>query len=1031
MVQFSVEEMTDTSFAADMASVSDDPGLGESRLRRQQLRQVDERAPKIAYPASKDDFDALSPGTEFVDPQGALRVKPYTPKSKEEFDLVPEGAEFLDPQGEARIKPKYEGVDFTTQTLHDMALNDKERFKALERAYPGKVKKEGDEVYVDDDGTRRKPGRGPALSRVASKVLAEAAPMGGMVGGTALGAAELNPVTTAGGMVLGTMLGQSFNDAILSLAGVYDRTPMEAVGNLGMAGAGAMVGEAAGRGVMAAAPFIKDKIGGASKAVGSFLGADAEGLKTAIGLADKGVLPPPSGWAKEAPHIQNIVEVFDPAFHTQKPLLQSATKHYEREGAKLLEQTGVKGAGSLTNPTAAVSTEEAGMRILNRAKDELAVADAKLRAALDMRRAELEAAKVSGEVGHESRMSALQQAERDSRQAAQKVIDEGFTSIQTDIDAAMKSTSAGNNSGELWQMVGERLKAVKQGIAARANKMYNEADALAGDHLPNINGLAERADAFLRQLPEGFEGKYPDIVRRLKAFAGEVDESGQIIKDVVDPTFGQLHELRNILRSNINYHDLTPGVREGVYKHFANRVNEILHDANAVPELKAAAKALDAADEFYRKNMGPLTDKHIQAVVSGLESGMPADPKNLFDTLVKEGRSDLTKKVADLVGPNLWAGVKAADVQQMLDMSKGLLPGAIDGAAFARQVLDRHRTNMLEAVHGKEASAKLLKQAQDVAMLNGKLDIESRPGDTVSEIIRKAQEAAQVAKQEGKIDPLKTLNRDMQKIVGEQQRVSQKLAAERKNDPLGFLYEPSTGASEAVDTILKSEDLILATAARFGDKSPEFDMLRQVWGQRILQNTMDPGSRLAKVTPEVQQIMFPGVTLPQMHLLAKEMDFLMSSRGAQDTAKSMAAVSKVEHPWASIMGRGGIVAQILTAPTKILPGADAVGRSILGGYYGMVRKLSTNPAFLRWVEKGLKGDETSKQAVRDQLQAMMKEGQVGAAMGEGAYQGQGGGQFDPSSIGAKQAPDGHWYLPPGSDPEHPDKYMRIEPPGGG
>lgn len=1018
--------MTDTSFTADINSVSDNPGLAEPRLRRQQLKQVDERAPKIAYPASKEDFDALPFGSEFVDPEGALRVKPYTPQSKEDFDLVPEGAEFLDPTGQARIKPKYEGVDFTTQTLYDMALTDKERFKSLERAYPGKVKKEGDEVYVDDEGTRRKPGRGPALSRVASKVLAEGAPMAGMIGGTALGAAELNPVTTAGGMVLGTMLGQSFNDAILGLAGVYDRSPAEAVGNLGMAGASAMVGEAAGRGVMAAAPMIKDKIGSASKVAASFLGAEPEGLKTAIGLADKGALPPPSGWAKEAPHIQNIVEVFDPAFHTQKPLLQSATQHYEREGAKLLEQTGVKEAGSLVNPTAAVSTEKAGDLLLKRAEKELIAADDNLRKILDTRRTELEAAKVSGVVGHEARMSALREAERDSRQAAQKVIDEGFKSIQTDIDAAMKSAAAGNNSGELWQMVGERLKAVKQGISARAKKMYDEADELAGEHLPNINGLAERADAFLRQLPEGFEGKYPDIVRRLKAFAGEVDEHGQIVKDAVDPTFGQLHELRNVLRSNINYHDLTPGIREGVYKHFANRVNEILHDANAVPELKAASKALDAADDFYRKNMGPLTDKHIQAVVSGLESGMPADPKNLFDTLVKEGRSDLTRKVADLVGPNLWAGVKAADVQEMLDMSKGLVPGTIDGAAFARQVLDRHRTNMLEAVHGREASAKLLRQAQDVATLNGKLDIEARPGDTVTEIIRKAQEAAQAVKKEAKNDPLKTLSREMNKVVGEQQRVSQKLAAERKNDPLGFLYEPSTGASEAVDTILKSEDLILATSARFGDKSPEFDMLRQVWVQRILQNTMDPGSRLAKVTPEVQQIMFPGVTLAQMHMLAKEMDFLMSSRAAQDTAKSMAAVSKVEHPWASIMGRGGIVAQVLTAPTKIIPGADAVGRSILGGYYGAVRKLSTNPAFLRWVEKGLKGNEVSKQAVRDQLQAMMKEGQGGAAAGEGAYQGRNADDFDPASIGAQQAPDGHWYLPPGSDPANPDKYIRVE-----
>ena len=69
---------------------------------------------------------------------------------------------------------------------------------------------------------------------------------------------------------------------------------------------------------------------------------------------------------------------------------------------------------------------------------------------------------------------------------------------------------------------------------------------------------------------------------------------------------------------------------------------------------------------------------------------MPADPKNLFDTLVKEGRTDLTRKVSELIGKNLWAGVKAADVQQMLEASKSLVPDVIEHlpapAAFLRRL---------------------------------------------------------------------------------------------------------------------------------------------------------------------------------------------------------------------------------------------------------------------------------------------------------------------------------------------------------
>ena len=44
-------------------------------------------------------------------------------------------------------------------------------------------------------------------------------------------------------------------------------------------------------------------------------------------------------------------------------------------------------------------------------------------------------------------------------------------------------------------------------------------------------------------------------------------------------------------------------------------------------------------------------------------------------------------------------------------------------------------------------------------------------------------------------------------------RRNRERAAARRNDPLGFLYKPTTGATEAVDKILGSEDMILAAAA--------------------------------------------------------------------------------------------------------------------------------------------------------------------------------------------------------------------------
>jgi hypothetical protein len=984
--------MTDTnSFQDDRLGVSDISGISghlaghEAKAR---LADVPQPPTKIT---GEEDYNALKPGTTFIDPEGKTRKKAYTVASDADYEAVPEGEHYLDPEGKLRAKPKYEGVDLTAQTLYDMSVNDKERQKALERSYPGKVKKKGDEFYIEDEGgVLRKPGRG--ASATGGFIASQAAPVVSTVAGSILGGAggSMLPgpgtiVGGVGGAAAGATVGQGFNDAILQLAGVYDRSAGEEAANLGEAAVFGGVGEGAGRAIAGAAPYFKGKVQNALPGVAAhFLGADSEKVALGRSLRERGVEISPSEMFPEAPHLANIANVFEPEFKRQQPLLQSATQHYEESAKNIAESVGAKPTGKFSDPEAAVSTEKAGEALLGRTREESRIADENLRKALELRRGELAETSASQEVAASSHMEALKRAEIESRKAAEAVIDEGFKSIQGDIDTAMKVAKVGGNSGDLWWSVGEKLKAVKQGIAARASKMYAEADELAGANLPQAQGLADTAADFLKQLPEGFEGRYPTIVKQLRDLAGVEDPKhpGTWLKEPVNPTFGQLHNLRSSIRQNINYHDLTPDIREGTYKFFAKRVDEILHDPEAVPELQEASRALKNADAFYRENMRPLTDKNIQAVVSGLESGLPADPKLLFSTLVKEGRSDLTNKVKNLVGPNLWAGVKAADVQDMLDQAKTLVPGQIDGRRFAQQVVDRVRSGMLEAVHSKEASAKLIEQAQRIAMLDGKLDLAVRPGDTISTIIGKARAAKEAALEAAKADPLKALSKEMQKVSKEREDsiVSRQLKALRANDPLAFLYNPTLGASEAVDRILGSEDLILAAASKFGDASPEFNMLRQVWVQRILQGTLEPGKKLANVSEEVQRIMFPGVSLDQMKMLAKEMDFLMASIRPSGAGASMSAFSKVENPWTGLVGKaGGFVPKV--------PLTGVVPRAYLSWYFTFVRKLSTNPWLLRQIERGLKGDPVARARSQAEVQrAMQMGGAVGAAATESMEQ---------------------------------------------
>jgi hypothetical protein len=940
----------------------------------------------ITVPTIKgdDDYQALMPGMKFKDPSGNVRTKPYKVESDEQYEEIPEGVQFLDPEGKLRTKPKYEGIDFTAQTLYDMAVNDKERRKALERSYPGKVKERAGKLYIDDNGTLRRP-KGFGDAPVAG-LTAAAAPTIGAVGGEILGGTAGTVAEPGGGTILGAIgggaaggaAGQGFNDIIMGLAGVYDRSAGEEAAEVGLSAAAGGVGTALGRGVAAVAPAVKGALTQAApKAAASFLGADEGSLETALKLRDQGVMVAPSTWAKESPHLANVAEVFDPAFRMQKPLLQSATGHYEQSAGKILEDIGVKPEGKISDPTTAPSTQKAGEAVLAKRLEAQTIADKKLSDAI----AEAQLNAATGSVRQATAQGSLEKTAAESRRAAQSLIDAGFKDIQADVDTAMRTAKAGHNSGDLWQAVGDKLVKIRQGIAERAKVWYGQADQAAGNHMPNTGELPRTAAQFLEQLPEPFKSKYPDAVKKLEDLAGKVDEDGNVIKEPVQPTFGQLHELRTWFRSNVDYHDLTPGIREGVYKFFAKQVDDALHDVDAVPELKLAAQLLDATDKWYGEQIRPLQDARIQAVVKGLESGLPADPKVLFDTLVKEGRTDLTRKVAGLIGPNLWAGVKAADVQQMLEASKSLVPDVIDGNAFTREVLSRSRSGMLEAVHGKEASAKLLQQAQNVAALNGKLDIPVRPGDKMADIIGRAREAAAAAKAAADKDPLATLGKETKKIIANHQR---ELANTRNTDPLGFIYKPTVGAAQAVDKILESEDLILAAGGRFGENSPEFNQLRQVWAQKLLMGTLEPSTRLAKYSPEVQNIMFPGTSLGQMQQLAKEMDFLLSSKAVtpgsgSGAGPSMSAFAKVEHPWASLpLGK---------AAGKIIPGFDAAGRAMLGKYYAFVTKMTNSPTLMRFVLRGLKGDEQGRQMARQAVQSAMRAGgAVGAGVGEAEFQ---------------------------------------------
>jgi hypothetical protein len=988
---------------------SGDPGAAGALDLGKETLQAD--LPKVASP---QDYEKVLHGASYLDPEGKKRFKPI--RNKDDYLLVQEGAEYADPTGKIRTKPRYEGIDFTPQTLYDIAHSDKGRKMALEKFYPGKVREDpSGGFYIEDEGGKlRKPGRG--LSAAGGFAASEAIPMtlaglGSAAGGAVGTLAEPGGGTAVGGAAGaygGGYMGQRINDIFAQLAGVYDPEGGEA--NARMSGVASAAGDVGGRALFAVAPTVKEGLQqgarGASKAANKFLGTNPEKLETALpiaeagetaggamGLSKPGTAVSPSSVFESAPHLTNVAEILQQKFDKSDTYLANAEKFMDKRAKDILasKDIGAIVNDSLVHPSAAVSTEKAGIVLKEsaqlRAVQQSAQADKLLADELATRRAGVEAKHAPDIEQYRTRNESVVKTAEQAKTAADNLVQQGFQHIERQANDAVRVAQVGHNAGDLWRTVAESFVNLRRSIGARATGMYNNANIASNGLVPpGAESLAPRAQALLDQLPEGFAASHPTIVRRIAGMAGETDAEGNVVREAVAPTWSELHELRTMIRQDIKWNDLPSDVSNGTKKHMEHGITEVLNSVENQPELREASRLLGLADTFYRENMGPLNDHQIKSLVKALDSGLQADPKALLKVAIREGKTEVANTIRNTVGPQTWDAMRAADVQDMLSSAR-LLDGSIDGSAFAKQVQDRFQNGVLTVLHGEQGGQRLIQQAKYIQQLKGKLPIAPRPGDTANDIILRARSAAADAENLAKADPLKALANEMKKVEA---AAKKEFAASRKPDPLAFLTNSTVGANEAVNRILKDPDLIVAASRAFpgGEKSAEFQLMRQIWTQRFLSETLEPGKELAATSPEIQALMFPGVTLDDMHMLAKEMKLLMGGAtmrgGGGDMGGSIMAQAAVENPFGRASGLGK-----LAGPAKLLPGANFGARAALTAYYNGVRGLLTSPSTLRWLRKGLTSrDPQAKETARAELRAhLQRGGAMGASAVENAYQG--------------------------------------------
>jgi hypothetical protein len=960
----------------------------------------------LAQPVKIADDNAyakLRPGQHFIDPTGTRRQKPIA--NDHDYESLPEGFEFVDPKGQKRTKPKYEPVGYTAQTLYDMAHSEKGQRMALERSYPGKVKKDDDGFFIEDEGgTLRRPGRG--LSSVTGRITAEAAPAALAAGGALLGGAAGTLAEPGGGTVVGGAaggygggyLGQGFNDIISNLAGVYD--PEGAEANKRGAGYAGAAGDVGGRALAAVAPTIKEgaKFVGRStaKALNNLLGTNKENLETLLPAAEKGEQPGKSVFGllskpglevpakeiyQEAPHLKNLDRLYR-EFFQQNTQRRSAEKYTEGEIKDILGREGVTPKGSILKPTEAVSGRTAGKAILEQVGTIKRELDEEFAAKIAERTRQLQL----GISETEAQKKALLDIAEGQHKAATMFVEGAVRDIQQSADAALTLTKAGSNSGDATWVVAEKLKAARDALSAGFRK--GEADAIAtapNGGMVEVSPLSLAAQEFMQQMPEEFASRFPGAFRQLRRVAGEQNpKTGEWSFNPTQLHISDVREIKRAFSEAADYYNLPSGFRNGVMKQMAASVDNFVQRLAQRPEWETTASLLKGNDEWFARERPIFNSTEAQAVYRQMEAGAPVDPEKLYTMVVRPNQTEMTQKLMDTMGPGASNLIKAAQQKKWVQTAlKGQYDGTVNVEKFADEIVGADADGTLHAVQGQKEGDKLLKLARQIGVLKGKLDVNHAPGDTTFDIFRKAAAAKTAAEEAAKVDPLKVLGEGVKKLTKEE-KLAQATAERQRFGPLYFLNNKRLGEAEAADQILKSEDRVIAAAKMFGEKSPEFELLKQVWLERFFtDNAMSLTEALSRTSPEVQSLMLPGMTREMTLKLAKETQLAFAHAG-DDYGPSQMAVSAVENPFGRISGLGK-----LAGPIKVFPGANFGARATLGKFYKLIHELTTSPSTLRYLQKGFQSrSPEERQAARDMLKAhLQRGGAVGAGAGEATYQG--------------------------------------------
>jgi hypothetical protein len=375
---------------------------------------------------------------------------------------------------------------------------------------------------------------------------------------------------------------------------------------------------------------------------------------------------------------------------------------------------------------------------------------------------------------------------------------------------------------------------------------------------------------------------------------------------------------RSILREKAASNDLTPGVIKGDLSRLMGSFDVAIDKAALDPVAAPAVKLLRQTNKWYGDNIAKFTDARINQIAKAADAGTPPNPEEIARLVIDPRNSARVSTIRKMLGEDTFRRVAMADWSRMVQGATDGATGQVTGIKLLREL--GSRGDMLESIYGKETAGRMLKYAEGLAALDGKVSSESLSAGKMKSTME-ALEAAQA-----KLDDF------------------------MKNNYLSALANPKVAPESAYRWIVKPgrTDQLRKAWAMFPEGTPQRAAIQQHAMKELaaqIETLTDRGKGkvggelrdiLNKYTKEQKEMLFPNGLDEDLNAISDKIEFVFSKLSDESMA-GMAAGGKLGLP---------IVDYLWTNAVK-----------------GVQRRIVQNPSIVRALSLGLKFDSPATEAV--------------------------------------------------------------------